>query len=136
MDKPSCTVCTLASAKYKCPICLSGYCSVPCYKEHKSGVCVPPVATAPVVTEEYDEFEEFELEDTTGVDYVPLRKLELLRHSKHLKDLLSNPHLRSYLQNIDNSRRPDLAMEKAMREPLFIEFADECLRIILDEQPK
>ena len=41
---PACSVCaTQESGKYKCPVCLSPYCSVPCYQRHKAGTaCVPP----------------------------------------------------------------------------------------------
>ncbi|VDM03523.1 unnamed protein product [Schistocephalus solidus] len=66
-------------------------------------------------------------------DYVPTRLLERLRYSERLKELLHNKHLRQYLTALDCSRHPAKAIEKAMKEPLFIEFADECLRILNPE---
>ncbi|KAL5969910.1 Zinc finger HIT domain-containing protein 3, partial [Taenia solium] len=66
-------------------------------------------------------------------DYIPTRLLEKLRTSERLKELLSNRHLRDYLLCLDNSRHPAKAIEKAMKEPLFVEFADECLRLISQE---
>ncbi|KAF2172870.1 hypothetical protein M409DRAFT_16824 [Zasmidium cellare ATCC 36951] len=33
---PKCGVCHLQDSKYKCPICELRYCSIPCYKSHKS----------------------------------------------------------------------------------------------------
>ncbi|KAF8569312.1 Zinc finger HIT domain-containing protein 3 [Paragonimus westermani] len=136
-----CSVCTLASAIYKCPVCYTKYsCSVSCYKQHKTVGCDPKDRQNSPKTETdsallFDDTADwnFELEDT-GADYVPVRKLELLRNSQQLRNLLGNPHLRRYLENINNSNRPDLAMERAMREPLFIEFADECLRVIQDNR--
>ncbi|CAL8084241.1 unnamed protein product [Calicophoron daubneyi] len=133
-----CNVCSEAQAKYKCPGCLITYCSVSCYKKHKLDGCEKPKTAFAVPS--MDKFQTvssppeasqsaFVLEDD-GVDYVPSKKLHLLRQSDRLRDLLKNHHLQAYLKNINNSSRPDLAMEKAMREPLFIEFADECLRVI------
>lgn len=47
-----------------------------------------------------------------------------------LKELLRNEHLRKYLTDIDTSTNAWNAMKHAMTEPLFIEFADECLKIV------
>lgn len=33
--KLACVICNNPGASYKCPVCLSSYCSVKCYKEHK-----------------------------------------------------------------------------------------------------
>lgn len=56
-----------------------------------------------------------------------------LEDSKKLEELLSNRHLREYLTRLDSSKHPAKAIEKAMKEPLFIEFADECLRVMNPE---
>ncbi|KAA0200320.1 Zinc finger HIT domain-containing protein 3 [Fasciolopsis buskii] len=131
-----CVVCT-ASAQYRCPVC-SASCSLTCYKEHKVSRCS-------VVTVSQDQLPSNELhvpaestvaqllELETTADYVPIRKLELLKQSEQLKMLLKNPHLRSYLTKLNDSLRPDLSMSAALREPLFVEFADECLRVINSE---
>lgn len=50
--------------------------------------------------------------------------------SKELRDLLCNPHLRQLLQSIDSADTKDDAMRTAMQEPLFTEFADQCLKIV------
>ncbi|VDL48896.1 unnamed protein product [Hymenolepis diminuta] len=63
-------------------------------------------------------------------DYIPTGILERLRTSERLRGLLANRHLRDYLTELDSSRQPSRAIERAMQEPLFIEFADECLRLI------
>lgn len=52
-----------------------------------------------------------------------------------LKDLLRNPHLREFLRTVDSSENARKAMKFAMLEPLFIEFADECMRIVEPETP-
>lgn len=47
-----------------------------------------------------------------------------------LKELLRNEHLRQYLIDIDSSANAWNAMKHAMAEPLFIEFADECMKVV------
>lgn len=66
----------------------------------------------------------------TTVDTVDPTKLEQLRHSDPLKNLLYNPHLRRLLQEIDSAPDAMKAVRVAMMEPLFVEFADECLRVV------
>lgn len=60
----------------------------------------------------------------------------ILGQSKELKEILKNPHLRVMLENIDKSDKPDEIMQKAMLEPLFVEFADECLKVVEPRQPQ
>ncbi|NXU12210.1 ZNHI3 protein, partial [Pardalotus punctatus] len=74
------------------------------------------------------------LEDILGEedeqDRVPLQKLKLLGESEELRDLLLNPHLRQLLLTIDQAQDKSSLMRKFMQEPLFVEFADCCLRIV------
>lgn len=51
-------------------------------------------------------------------------------HSEGLRNLLYNPHLRNFLRTIDVAPNAWKVMQAAMQEPLFIEFADECLKIV------
>lgn len=53
--------------------------------------------------------------------------------NEQLKDLLRNPHLREFLRAVDSSENAYKAMKLAMLEPLFIEFADECMKIVEPE---
>lgn len=66
----------------------------------------------------------------TTIDTVPMEQLEKLRESEHLKNLLRNPHLRKFITEVHSSRNPSNAMKVAMLEPLFVEFADECMKIV------
>ncbi|KAJ7406792.1 zinc finger HIT domain-containing protein 3 [Willisornis vidua] len=50
--------------------------------------------------------------------------------SEELRDLLLNPHLRQLLLTIDQAENKSSLMRKFMQEPLFVEFADCCLRIV------
>jgi hypothetical protein len=47
-----------------------------------------------------------------------------------MQQILQNPHLQELLVSVDRSPNAERAMQLAMQEPLFVEFADECLKII------
>lgn len=53
--------------------------------------------------------------------------------SKELRDLLCNPHLRQLMCSVDSADSKYDAMKAAMQEPLFVEFADQCLKIVEDK---
>ncbi|XP_055625711.1 zinc finger HIT domain-containing protein 3 [Toxorhynchites rutilus septentrionalis] len=121
-----CVVCGADNQKYKCKTCAVHYCSVPCYKTHKETPCEPPATELPIV-------EDRQPQKTflyTTVDTVDPEKLEQLRHSEQLNNLLYNPHLRRLLEEIDKAPDAMKAVRVAMMEPLFVEFADECLKTV------
>ncbi|NXL55866.1 ZNHI3 protein, partial [Chordeiles acutipennis] len=131
-----CGVCGAAgAAKYRCPRCAAAYCSVPCCRAHKER-CTPrprpgpppcssavPPAGSPWSLEDI-------LAEGDEQDRVPLEKLELLGESAELRNLLLNPHLRQLLLTVDQAEDKSSLMKKYMQEPLFVEFADCCLRIV------
>ena len=47
-----------------------------------------------------------------------------------MKNLLENAHLRDYLTHINTTHNPEGFMRLAMKEPLFIEFADACMKVL------
>lgn len=108
-------------------------CSATCFRTHKeSGQCDKEC-------EEKLRLKQGTLiEDTTPtmahvfttVDTVPMEQLERLNHSEHLKNLLRNPHLRKLIREVQSSRNPSNAMIVAMQEPIFVEFADECMKVV------
>ena len=63
-------------------------------------------------------------------DRVPPELLNKLEENEKLKELLYNKHLRDYLLMLNGHRNPERAMERAMKEPIFVEFADECLKVV------
>ncbi|NXE80596.1 ZNHI3 protein, partial [Cochlearius cochlearius] len=63
-------------------------------------------------------------------DRPPPQKLKLLGESEELRGLLLNPHLRQLLLTVDQAEDKSSLMKKYMQEPLFVEFADCCLRIV------
>ena len=124
-----CGVCELEEKKYCCPRCSILYCSLPCFKQHKAG---------PDCNEEEEEKVDFKVDveaepagyQFTTVDTVPIEKLHLLEKSEKLRQLLANPHLKTFLGKLDGSEDKGRLMRKAMREPLFVEFVDCCLETI------
>ena len=63
-------------------------------------------------------------------DRVPPELLNKLEENEKLKELLYNKHLKDYLLMLNSHRNPERAMERAMKEPIFVEFADECLKVV------
>ncbi|XP_074869646.1 zinc finger HIT domain-containing protein 3 [Carettochelys insculpta] len=141
-----CCVCGVGGApRYRCPGCRARYCSVPCCKKHKEQ-CEPrqDQVIKTRITDTSSSFrrvksledegsrwsvEDILTEDDEG-DRVPLQKLKLLGESKELRSLLLNPHLQHLLLTVDEAKEKDLLMKRYMQEPLFVEFADCCLRIV------
>uniref|UniRef100_A0A3Q3JUP1 Zinc finger HIT domain-containing protein 3 n=1 Tax=Monopterus albus TaxID=43700 RepID=A0A3Q3JUP1_MONAL len=133
-----CGVCSDETSKYTCPRCKIRYCSLGCYKRHKD-TCLPVEQPTPTVHQAKGAVstEPWPVEDLLNedniTDKVPLQRLQLLGQSKELRDLLCNPHLRQLLRSIDSADSKEDAMKAAMQEPLFVEFSDQCLKIVEHE---
>ncbi|XP_031985434.1 zinc finger HIT domain-containing protein 3 [Corvus moneduloides] len=125
------------AARYRCPRCGSAYCSVPCCRTHRER-CAPDSprerAAAGHGPSPGPAHGPWSVEDILGEedeqDRVPLQKLKLLGESEELRGLLLNPHLRRLLLTIDQAQDRSSLMRRFMQEPLFVEFADCCLRIV------
>ncbi|XP_011138598.1 zinc finger HIT domain-containing protein 3 isoform X2 [Harpegnathos saltator] len=118
-------------------ICLS--CSVTCCKGHKVQGCeLPKVPEKSASPEKLANSKKFQIADNDVTrrymfpteDTVPIEKLEQLRYSNELKECLANPHVRNMMKEVVNSHNPTLAIARAMTEPIFVEMADACLRIV------
>ncbi|XP_075296253.1 zinc finger HIT domain-containing protein 3 [Opisthocomus hoazin] len=143
-----CGVCEAAgTAKYRCPRCAAAYCSVPCCRTHRER-CAPeaerpangaggegagsprPAAAVQAGPADGPWSVEDILTESDEQDRVPLQKLQCLGESEELRGLLQNPHLRQLLLTVDQAEDKSSLMKKYMQEPLFVEFADCCLRIV------
>ncbi|XP_053966230.1 zinc finger HIT domain-containing protein 3 [Anastrepha ludens] len=125
-----CVTCQVPTNKYKCPTCLESYCSLNCYKKHKEADCESKQSLN-TPTSEVSHIEEPTLHEPFSTkDTVPRKKLEMLKDCAALHRLLCNPHLRNLLKEIDVTPDAWKAMKAAMQEPLFLEFADECLKVV------
>ncbi|KAK2508936.1 hypothetical protein MC885_011766 [Smutsia gigantea] len=67
-------------------------------------------------------------------DRVSLQNLKNLGESAALRSLLLNPHLRELMVSLDQGDNKAKLMKACMQEPLFVEFADCCLRIVAPSQ--
>lgn len=102
-------------------------CSVTCCRKHKD-VCVKKsefqndeVIENKISTTQYN----FHTEDT-----VAMEKLEELRYSDEIKTCLKNPQVRDIIRGVLSSPNSTVAIAKAMTEPIFVELADACLKIV------
>jgi len=130
-----CEICTVSEKKYKCPKCGINYCSVNCFKTHE---CNKEELDFVIDTTPNSVAVEDKLKPTYLLeipeDYIlPAEKLEKLKDSEELKQLLQNPHLRDFLKYTHDTYNPSGFMKLAMKEPLFVEFSDACLKAINPE---
>nr|SVE75525.1 EOG090X0JQ4 [Daphnia dolichocephala] len=106
-------------------------CSLSCFKIHKESPCEKPtVAPTPenLSGESLPVTYKFPTSDT-----VPIEKLQALVHSDEVKDCLSNPHVRNILKSLVLSQTPETSITDAMKEPIFLELAHACLKIVEPE---
>ncbi|XP_011506429.1 PREDICTED: zinc finger HIT domain-containing protein 3 [Ceratosolen solmsi marchali] len=125
-----CCICEFENAKYKCPKCKKFYCSVACCSKHKEN-CTGSIESNNCDIENSDSTEKtnvpysFPTEDT-----VPIEKLEQLRYSKDLKNYLKTSQVRDIITEVLKDNNPTKAIANAMTEPLFVELADACLKVV------
>ncbi|XP_076034704.1 zinc finger HIT domain-containing protein 3 [Oratosquilla oratoria] len=121
-----CVVCNITESKYRCPKCKTRYCSGPCYKEHVCTVCDHP-GEVQEIDVSYPKLQDllFPTDDT-----VLPQMLEKLKESTHLCSMLTNPHLRDILVQVDSSEKVEKHIQAAMMEPIFTQFVDVCLSIV------
>ncbi|XP_040857815.1 zinc finger HIT domain-containing protein 3 isoform X1 [Ochotona curzoniae] len=136
-----CVVC-LEKPKYRCPACRAPYCSLACFRTHREK-CNPetrPVerkrsalaakTVKPVENQGDDDSIADFLNSDEEEDRVSLQNLKNLGDSAALRSLLLNPHLRELIVNLDQGDNKAKLMRDYMQEPLFVEFADCCLKIV------
>jgi len=63
-------------------------------------------------------------------DRLANKDLKNLAQSSRLKTLLTNPHLRNLILEVDQAEDKNSIMQAAMQEPLFVEMADACLQAV------
>lgn len=122
-EQVACGVCGRGEPRYRCPRCLTRYCSCECYRNHKQeeGRCHEPDVPAPA-----------ENAEEPGYRYptphtVPPEALSRLRDSEAVLQTLRNVHVRTLLRDLDRSRDPERMLNSLMREPIFLEFVNACL---------
>uniref|UniRef100_A0A452SCT5 Zinc finger HIT-type containing 3 n=1 Tax=Ursus americanus TaxID=9643 RepID=A0A452SCT5_URSAM len=124
-------------------------CSVACFRKHKeqcnpetrptekkirSAVAAKTIKPAGNKDDEDDDSVADFLNSDEEEDRVSLQNLKNLGESAALRSLLLNPHLRQLMLSLDQGADKAQLMRACMQEPLFVEFADCCLRIVEPSQ--
>ncbi|XP_050307606.1 zinc finger HIT domain-containing protein 3 [Anthonomus grandis grandis] len=122
----ACVICSV-NGIYKCPTCFIYYCSSKCCKKHRETGCE-------VYREQVIEQPQKSKESQKLAEEVSAERLQLLKNSDEVKQLLTNPHLRDLLVTIDKAENAEQIVQKAMLEPIFVEFADACIKAVEPEQ--
>ncbi|CAF1510750.1 unnamed protein product, partial [Adineta steineri] len=71
-----------------------------------------------------------ELGDDEECDHLSTDILERIGQSNEVLELLKNRHLRTMIKSLDCSLYPADDMQKAMVEPIFVQFVDQLLAIV------
>ncbi|XP_075417586.1 zinc finger HIT domain-containing protein 3 [Tenrec ecaudatus] len=143
-----CVVC-LEKPKYRCPACRGPYCSVTCFRTHKEqcnsethptkkkrNSSFPTKTTKPVENQDDESSVADFLNSDEEEDRVSLQILKTLGDSAPLRSLLLNPHLRQLMVSLDQGEDKAELMRACMQEPLFVEFADCCLKAVAPAPPE
>jgi len=56
--------------------------------------------------------------------------------SEEVKECLANPHVRQMLTSLVQSQTTDTSIKEAMQEPIFLELAHACLKIVEPQFPE
>lgn len=125
-----CEICNDTFSKYRCPVCVVLYCSMKCFKKHKeSQKCIK----ANDSSEKQEDSVMGNAVTNLNLEHeeqISLENLKQLSTSSDLKRILSNPHLRTMIKTLDAASDKKHLIEQYMHEPIFVEFADECLSTV------
>ncbi|KAJ2063253.1 Zinc finger HIT domain-containing protein 3 [Coemansia sp. S146] len=134
MGGETCTVCSEAVSKYKCPTCRAGYCSVKCFKLHKLEPCAPPDHSTPAATPSRDRTLKQSEQEHIGGDGEEEEKhrltpsdLQKLDESTQVKQLLMNPNTRALLDAVRKDPNPVEAIRALRQRPDFEELAQALI---------
>ncbi|KAL0235808.1 hypothetical protein GEMRC1_002390 [Eukaryota sp. GEM-RC1] len=120
--KRSCIVCD-SSASYKCPTCISPYCSSKCFQSHKVATCTPkPVAQPPK-------------SEPPPFEYATLSKKQqaILDNSVTIQERTQS-HIKSLCTHILSSHNPLSQLQSTfLHNPEFRDFYLEIVDLIGQE---
>jgi len=125
-----CEVCKDAESKYKCPSCLTPYCSLACYKKHKEIPCTKPDLNGSKSEVRVDEEPATVAEDDESNHRLKRSQLEAVAASEEVLKMLRDRELQELISKIDSSSNSKAELERAMEGPAFREFTDKLLSIV------
>ncbi|KAJ2796186.1 hypothetical protein H4R20_005613 [Coemansia guatemalensis] len=135
-----CTVCDEAVSKYKCPKCEAGYCSVGCFRIHKSEPCVSSAdrhaaAQSTSVEARKDSAaggrdansNDDEDDDEEKQHRLTPEDLQKLDSSIAVKELLADPRTRALLEAVRRDANPTQAIRMHRQRPDFEQLVQAML---------
>lgn len=127
-----CRVCNQAVSKYKCPSCLSPYCSLICFKKHKEIPCSTPVASEQNQKSTVDpqSLVERPLNVDEPSEVVQRSQHQAIASSSEIRDALKDEDLRKLICAVDSSQDPENELDKAMELEVFRTLTDKILSTI------
>jgi zinc finger HIT domain-containing protein 3 len=136
----TCGVCSEKQSKYRCPKCHTQYCSLPCFKLHKSklpdeaGGCNPdakPTTTNSNNTNKNDRFENKKRRRDHTVEehaQVSPEDLKRLKTSASILEAVKSAQLQEVVRTILEARDPHKALQSRLeKDPYFSSFADDIM---------
>ncbi|KAJ2078694.1 hypothetical protein H4R24_004301 [Coemansia sp. RSA 988] len=145
MGDKLCTVCGETASKYKCPKCETGYCSVGCFRIHKSEPCVSSADRRAAaqsssletgkdisggnrdISDNGDEDDEEEKQHR-----LTPQDLQKLDSSVPVKELLADPRARALLEAVRKDANPTQAIRVHRQRPDF----EQLVQAMLDATTK
>lgn len=115
-------MCSAPNAKYSCPNCWAGYCSIACYKVHKENC-------QKTETESSSSQAEQQSSEDTKIHY-PSKlnvNLERIGESRTLKKYLADPYIQGIVNDICQSDNPIELINRLKNKGESREFFDELL---------
>ncbi|KAK8794213.1 hypothetical protein JH06_1398 [Blastocystis sp. subtype 4] len=126
-----CSICQQEKAKYKCPKCSSGYCSVQCYKSHKEMCGGESSNGVDLIVKTADENSELDSEEESRDDItgslIPRENLEQIRESESIRELLNEPYIQKAILSVIESEDKERRLNELKENSEFSILIDELL---------
>ena len=132
MDKINklCIKCNSKNSKYKCPLCHSFYCSIPCFKEHKKECITKINDNKEEQNDENNKTIPLNLDEDEDI-ILSEKQLSVLKTNKSIMTKIKNKKLLKILKEIDSTKFKKRTLEKKMEsDPDFKLFTTEILETL------
>ncbi|PIA36092.1 hypothetical protein AQUCO_03400178v1 [Aquilegia coerulea] len=123
-----CEVCKEAESKYKCPSCLSPYCSLSCFKKHKELPCEKPIPSEETPCPTLPPNKVFQIADPSHL--LQRSQLDSIALSTEIRDALKDRDLQNIINKIDSSADAARELDKAMELEGFRNFTEKVLSVV------
>ncbi|KAK8795275.1 hypothetical protein WA588_004123, partial [Blastocystis sp. NMH] len=123
-------VCSQEKAKYKCPACNVGYCSVGCYKKHKESCSASETPVAKTDKRDKQQLSSDDDDDgrtdITG-HLIPKENLQRIKESETIRELLNEPYIQKAILSVMESDDKEKRLNELKGNSEFSILIDELL---------